>query len=83
MYRIKISYLTGDSFGTQDTYDYLELTWKNLDIAKENLQRIKEHYELYEAVKVIEPINLNFATLNIYKKQITLILKLNLIKLLF
>ena len=50
MYRIKISYLTGDSFGTQDTYDYLELTWKNLDIAKENLQRIKEHYELYEAV---------------------------------
>ncbi len=28
MYRIKISYLTGDSFGTQDTYDYLELNWK-------------------------------------------------------
>lgn len=42
MYRIKISYSTGNSFGSEDTWDYLELTWKNLDVAKENLQRIKE-----------------------------------------
>ena len=50
MYRIKISYSTGNSFGSDDTWDYLELTWKDLDIAKENLQRIKEHYTLYEGV---------------------------------
>lgn len=50
MYRIKISYSTGNSLGSEDTWDYLELTWKNLDIAKENLQRIKEHYTLYEGV---------------------------------
>ena len=50
-YRIKISYSTGDSLGSQDTYDYLELTWTNIDIAKENLLRIKEHYEMYRDLK--------------------------------
>ena len=50
MYRIKVSYCTGNSDGSEYTYDYLELTWKNLDIAKENLQRIKEHYDLYQKV---------------------------------
>jgi len=47
-YRIKISYRTGDSFHNEDTERTLELTWNNLDIAKENLQRIKEHYEMYK-----------------------------------
>lgn len=49
-YRIKISYSTGDSNGSEDTEDYLELTWSNLDVAKENLQRIKEHNEMYEMI---------------------------------
>jgi hypothetical protein len=49
-YRIKISYQTGDSFHSEDAEDYLELTWKNIDIAKENLQRIKEHYEMYKGI---------------------------------
>lgn len=30
MYRIKISYSTGDSFGSKDTYDYLEPSFENL-----------------------------------------------------
>lgn len=49
-YRIKIYYETGDSFHNEEVEAYLELTWKNLDIAKENLQRIKEHYEMYQDI---------------------------------
>jgi len=49
-YRIKISYSTGDSFHNEDAEQTLELTWKNLDIAKENLQRIKEHYQMKEDI---------------------------------
>lgn len=44
-YRIKIDYSTGNSFGSSDTSDYLELEWDELDIAKENLKAIKEHYK--------------------------------------
>lgn len=47
-YKIKISYGTGDSFENREEESYLELTWKNLDVAKENLVRIKEHYEMYK-----------------------------------
>ena len=50
-YRIKISYATGNSFGSEDTTDYLELTWQNIDIAKENLLRIKEHYEMHRNIE--------------------------------
>lgn len=46
-YKIKISYYTGDSFGNYDSEDYLELSWDNLAIAKDNLQAIREHYEYY------------------------------------
>lgn len=55
-YVIKVDYETGDSFGTEDTYCYIEyydekvkkyitLEWENVEIAKENLERIKQHYE--------------------------------------
>lgn len=44
MYKIKISYRTGDSFNSFDTEDTIELTWKNLEIVKQNLQYIREHY---------------------------------------
>ncbi len=46
-YKIKLYYSTGNSYMSEDVYDYLELTWKNLNIAKENLQRIKEHYAMH------------------------------------
>jgi hypothetical protein len=48
-YYIEIYYETGNSFGSQDETSRLELTWDNLDIAKENVKRIKEHYEWYDA----------------------------------
>jgi len=50
-YQIKIYYQTGDSYSNNDETIYLELTWNNLDVAKENLQRIKEHYEMYNDVE--------------------------------
>ena len=43
MYTIRVDYQTGDSFHTEDTSDTLNGEW-NLDVAKENLKRIKEHY---------------------------------------
>ena len=49
IYKIIINYRTGDSFNSYDTSDYLELEWKDLDVAKENLKIIKEHYEYYKA----------------------------------
>lgn len=50
-YRIKIDYMTGNSFGSENTSDYLELTFKDLNVAKENLKRIKEHYEMYQDIE--------------------------------
>lgn len=46
-FRIKLSYTTGDSFGSESTQDYLELEWDIIEVAKDNLQRIKEHYKMY------------------------------------
>lgn len=46
-YTIEIYYQTGDSFGLEDCYDNLEISWDDIDIAKENLKRIQEHYLWY------------------------------------
>lgn len=47
-YKIKYNYNTGDSFHNErDVIRYLEGTWENLEIAKKNLQYIKEHYQYY------------------------------------
>jgi hypothetical protein len=47
-HKIKIWYTTGDSFGSQDRDEILEMEWDNLDVAKANLKRIKEHYICYK-----------------------------------
>lgn len=47
MYKIKYTYETGNSFGRETTSDILEFEFNNLELAQENLQRIKEHYEQY------------------------------------
>jgi len=46
-YKIKYSYCTGDSFHSEDREDILEFEWDDLDIAKESLKRINEHYKWY------------------------------------
>lgn len=53
-YQIKYSYQIGDSFGNQDVVDILELSWSNLDVAKENLQAIKEHYKMYQEIESLK-----------------------------
>lgn len=50
-YKIKYDYQTGDSFGSSDETGFLELTWTNLDVAKANLNRIKEHYDQYKLLE--------------------------------
>ncbi len=50
-YRILVNYYTGNSFGSHDTEDYLDLSWNNLDVAKENLKAIKDHYKMYNEIE--------------------------------
>jgi hypothetical protein len=50
-YKIKIEYSTGNSLETYDSTDYLEFTFNDINNAKENLNRIKEHYEMYKSIE--------------------------------
>jgi hypothetical protein len=45
---IRIYYKTGNSFGSHDANDMLELPTSSYEIAKENKRRIKEHYKIYK-----------------------------------
>ena len=47
MYTITIHYKDGDSFKTWESDITLDGKWE-LDVAKENLKRIKEHYTAYD-----------------------------------
>lgn len=49
-YKIVAYYRTGNSFGSEDTQSNVELQWNDLEIAKENLRRIKEHDEFQREV---------------------------------
>lgn len=51
MYKIKVTYKTGDSFSTRDTEGLIEHVWTNLEVAKQNLKRIQEHYAWYESTR--------------------------------
>lgn len=46
-YCIMVYYETGDSNGSYDMHNKLEMTWNKLDVAKENLKRIKQHHQWY------------------------------------
>jgi len=55
-YKIKISYRTGNSFGTTDEEGYLDYEWDNLNMAKRSLRRIKNHNEYCDEYDMfIEP----------------------------
>lgn len=50
MYQIKYCYNTGDSFSQRpNQMGTLELEFKSLEVAEQNLKRIEEHYEQYKA----------------------------------
>lgn len=44
-YKIKIYYHTGDSFRSYDTTGYVDMSYYNVETAKENLKRIRDHYK--------------------------------------
>lgn len=45
-YEIQIEYQTGNSFGRSDETSVInDISWNDLDVAKENLKRIKNHYK--------------------------------------
>jgi hypothetical protein len=44
MYVINIYYRTGDSFHTVETEDLIGCAWHDLNLAKQSLKEIKEHY---------------------------------------
>lgn len=48
-YKIKIDYVTGNSFGSEDTSSIIELEWNDLEVAKANLKRIQDHWAYYTA----------------------------------
>ena len=50
MFKIKYSYKTGDSFHSEDKEKILEFDWIDLQLAKQALQRIREHYLWYESI---------------------------------
>ena len=54
-YMIRIDYSTGNSFQTHDTSDYIGIRWKDIDVAKENLKRIQEHYQMYKQLNGYSP----------------------------
>jgi len=50
MYNIKAIYTTSDSFNPpEETFTVFGLNNKDIELAKENLRRLKEHYEYYQA----------------------------------
>lgn len=50
-YTLRIDYSTGNSFGSEDVITDLEITWDDLDIIKQNLRNIKEHYYMIEELE--------------------------------
>lgn len=48
LYKIRVLYETGNSFGSHKEVESVEHRWSNLKIAIENLARIKEHYIWYK-----------------------------------
>jgi len=59
MFKIKYSYRTGDSFHSEDSEGILDFDWIDLQLAKQALQRIKEHYLWYESVTSYSRFNPN------------------------
>jgi hypothetical protein len=51
MYRIKISYQTGNTFHTEDAVDFIDMKWTDKEIVKKNLKAINDHYHMTNSTK--------------------------------
>jgi hypothetical protein len=45
-YKMRFVYQTGGSFGSHQETTELEITWDDINLAKQNLVWIKEHYQM-------------------------------------
>jgi len=46
IYCIRVNFITGDSFHTEETSEVLDYDWTNINIVKQNVERIKNHYSV-------------------------------------
>jgi hypothetical protein len=74
-YKIKLFYTTGNSYNSERTSDYLELEWNDLSIAKENLQRIKDHYKMQSELERTNWDKRLIEFKNVYSKNPWFVLK--------
>ena len=68
-YKIKIDYQTGNSLHQHDTHDFLELSWDNLEIARENLKAIALHYQMYKELEYEYSLDDKYEVLNKYSNN--------------
>lgn len=47
MFKIRITYNTGDSFHTETREEEVEGVWEDIHVVAENLERIKQHWQYY------------------------------------
>lgn len=48
MFKIRITYSTGDSFHTETREEEVEGVWEDINVVAENLERIKQHWIYYD-----------------------------------
>ena len=68
-YKIKVDYKTGNSLHQYDTEDYLELSWDNLDVARENLKAIAVHYKMYRELEYEYSLDNKYDIVTNYKNN--------------
>jgi len=49
-FKIEIHYRTGDSFQKHDETTELEMEWDDINVVKENIDRIRGHHKYYESL---------------------------------
>ncbi len=48
MYTIVATYITGDSFGSEEVTHEIPLIWEDINLAKQAMEELHEHYLAYE-----------------------------------
>jgi hypothetical protein len=50
IYQLMIYYTTGDSFGSYEHQEIFDFEWYSLELTKQNIQNIIEHYKQYKEI---------------------------------
>ena len=49
-FRILCTYETGNSFNKEQDTDYIPITWEKIEVARDSLRRVAEHYRAFRAI---------------------------------